>query len=428
MDPSAGLHDARKQIYFLPGSNDNIAFQTKSPISNYADVQHGTIDVTDPLADILLDTSTTPAILEASVIDAQRPGLTMPSAEPVLVASPTASESDSSMLAPPESNSKSSALPSKSILERAADLTIDDARGQAVPFKELYRAEPGQRRHVMIIFIRHFFCGVSPRGPVSAISTNRACLYQNCQEFLRTLIAQIPATSLPASTSIAIIGCGSHTLIPSYTELTSCPYPIYADPTTRLFNLLGMKRTLSLGWKAPDYIHHTLAAGVVKSIVQGVKRIPAGDVTKAGDLSQNGGEYLLEVEGVDTRSTQEEHGHNEKGNTGLKVKVAFCHRMRNSRDHTEIPRLIELLGLSDNNERSRRPSSRLDRRWTSGETIGNLARSLSNRRQSWLERRNSSSLSRTRKRDRSESSNAGDTARRSPERIETVREDVRIRK
>ena len=189
-----------------------------------------------------------------------------------------------------------------------------------------------------------------------------------------------------------------------------------------------MQRSLSLGWSAPNYIHHTLAAGVVKSIVQGVKRIPAGDVTKAGDLNQNGGEYLFEVEGADTRTRKQEPGNEAKGNAGLKVKVTFCHRMRNTRDHTEIPQLVKLLGSSDSEERSHRSASRLERRWTSGGTIGNLARSLSNRRQSWLERRNSSSWSRTRKRDRSESSSRGDIGRRrSPERFEPVREDVRSR-
>ena len=189
-----------------------------------------------------------------------------------------------------------------------------------------------------------------------------------------------------------------------------------------------MQRSLSLGWNSPNYIHHTLAAGMVKSIVQGVKRIPAGDVTKAGGLSQNGGEFLFEVEGADTRSKKQEAGKGAKGNKGLKVKVSFCHRMRNTRDHTEIPQLVKLLDSSEVDERSHRPRVRLERRWTSGGAMENLARSLSNKGQRWLERRNSSSWSRTRRRDRSESSNRGDTGRRrSPDRFETVREDVRSR-
>ena len=192
-------------------------------------------------------------------------------------------------------------------------------------------------------------------------------------------MSQIPPTSLPANTSIAFIGCGSHTLIQSYTELTSCPYPIYADPTKRLFDVLGMQRSLSLGWSAPDYIQHTLAAGMMKSIVQGMKRIPAGDVTKAGDLSQNGGEYLFETEGADTKGKKQELRNGSTGNAGLKVKVTFCHRMRNTRDHTEMPQLVRLLGSSEADERIHRPTSRIERRWISGGTIGNLTRSLSNK-------------------------------------------------
>lgn len=186
-----------------------------------------------------------------------------------------------------------------------------------------------------------------------------------------------------------------------------------------------MQRSLSLGWNAPNYIQHTLAAGVVKSIVQGVKRIPAGDVMKAGDLSQNGGEYLFEVEGGDTRSTHREAWSKIKGNAGLNVQVTFCHRMRNTRDHTEIPRLVELLGSSDSDERSRRPPSRPGRRWTSGGAIGNLARSLSNRSQNWLGRPSSSSWSSTRKHDRSRSGNVADTGNKNAEMIQTVQEDVK---
>ena len=147
---------------------------------------------------------------------------------------------------------------------------------------------------------------------------------------------------------------------------------------------------------------------------------------KAGDLSQNGGEYLFEVEGVETASQKEGRVHQPKGNEGLKVRVTFCHRMRNTRDHTEIPQLAGLLGSPESNDRSRKPTSRLERRWTSGGPIGNLARSLSNKSQSWLERRNSSSWSGKRRRDRRKSSSQGDTGRRrSPDRFETVREDVR---
>jgi hypothetical protein len=151
------LQDARKQRYFLPLSDGNKPSQIKSQILYNPGVHNGTIFVTDLHAESPLDSSTT----YPSVIDKQREEFPMPPTEPVLVASPTASNSDSSTPALPEPGKKSSALPSRSTLDKAAHLTVDDAQGQAIPFSELYRADPGQRRRVMIIFIRHFFCGVS---------------------------------------------------------------------------------------------------------------------------------------------------------------------------------------------------------------------------------------------------------------------------
>ena len=194
--------------------------------------------------------------------------------------------------------------------------------------------------------------------------------------------------------------------------------------------MLGMRRNLSLGWKSPQYIQHTLLAGVGKSIFQGLKRIGEGDVTKAGGLSQNGGEFLFEVEGANLSYTSPEgNAKTATGNVGMKkVQVTFCHRMQNTRDHTEVSVLAKSLLVSEDEERSRR-SPRLDRRRTTSNGIAGLARSLSNRGQRFLERRNSSSWSRTRRRSRSRNAGVlGEEQRsQSPERFETVREEIRSR-
>lgn len=55
----------------------------------------------------------------------------------------------------------STALPSESTLERIADLPVFDVDGKTVPFKSLYWSNGNESKKVMIIFIRHFFCGVS---------------------------------------------------------------------------------------------------------------------------------------------------------------------------------------------------------------------------------------------------------------------------
>lgn len=165
-----------------------------------------------------------------------------------------------------------------------------------------------------------------------------------------------------------------------YVEATSCPFPIYADPTKRLYSLLGMARTLSLGSTDPAYIHQTILSGMVKSIVQGLGRMGKGDVFKAGDMRQVGGEFVFE-----------------------NGKVTWCHRMRNTRDHAEAPKMKRVLGLGDDG--NDRPTPK--RRWT---TI--LTRLGSTRRPSWNDRK--SSFGGRRKRSQSSSSNG------SPRRANTM--------
>src|SRR5205809_3267429 len=81
-----------------------------------------------------------------------------------------------------------------------------------------------------------------------------------------------------------------------------------------------MSRTLSLGSKKPDYMRNSMIAGVFKSVVQGLRS--GTGAMKGGDIRQVGGEFMFD-EG----------------------KVAWCHRMKNTRDHSEIPELRRVLGL-----------------------------------------------------------------------------------
>lgn len=115
-----------------------------------------------------------------------------------------------------------------------------------------------------------------------------------------------------------------------------------------------MARTWSLGNKGPDYIQHTIVSGVVKSIAQGLKRIGSGDVLQAGDYKQVGGEFLFEVTGGGTRL-----GDCKRGNRALKrLRVRWCHRMQNTRDHAELPELKSVLGLLETvDEEERRPKA-----------------------------------------------------------------------
>lgn len=172
------------------------------------------------------------------------------------------------------------------------------------------------------------------------------------------------------STFIAVIGCGAPELIDMYVKETGCPFPVYADPTQRLYSKLGMIRTLSPG-ERPAYMQNkSMASTVVSGVLQGLKQVKTGLVLKMGDQRQVGGEFLFEPASasLDTpvsspiaeveKSPLELDGDLEgrapapgattttaNGRPVEEKRITWCHRMRTTRDHVEVPELMEVLGL-----------------------------------------------------------------------------------
>ncbi|RMZ70358.1 TSA antioxidant enzyme-domain-containing [Pyrenophora seminiperda CCB06] len=193
-------------------------------------------------------------------------------------------------------------IPTEKDLSAVGDLLILDAQGKSTPFKDIYQA-PHVASRQLIIFIRHFFCG-------------------NCQEYIRTLASSIKPDDLlklPTPTSITVIGCGRPDLIPMYIETTGCPFPIYAEPTRKLYDHLGMTRTLTLGSK-PQYMQTHVLINSVQSIFQGLST--GRKALKGGDFKQVGGEFLFE-----------------------KGECTWAHRMKTTRGHAEVSELRNLIGL-----------------------------------------------------------------------------------
>ena len=146
-----------------------------------------------------------------------------------------------------------------------------------------------------------------------------------------------------------------------------------------------MKSSLSLGSRDPEYIRHSIVAGIGKSIVQGLRRIPSGDVMSAGDMRLNGGEFLFEAEGGDRAALPEA-----TGQAGFKsVEVNWHHVMDNTRDHVEISDLRRVLKIPEGNGIFRRP---FRRHWSAA----GITRSISLRRRDPTERTASRSVSRPR--------------------------------
>ncbi|RFU81194.1 fmhp [Trichoderma arundinaceum] len=248
-------------------------------------------------------------------------------------------------------------LPSAEVQKMIEEYIVLDRHGKSRTFKSLYMGENKARR-VLVIFIRHFFCG-------------------NCQEYLRTLSEAITPDALlrlPISTFITVVGCGDPALIDMYAKETGCPFPIYTDPTRSLFDALGMVKTLTMGNK-PAYAKKSTSRGIFDSIVQGLKQVPKGLALKSGDHRQVGGEFLFEPFHIATPiSTPREEQHpkfelsEQPENSSKKVeeeraeekKITWCHRMKTTRDHVEMPELLEVLGLDS---ATHKPSIKDERRW-----------------------------------------------------------------
>ena len=144
-----------------------------------------------------------------------------------------------------------------------------------------------------------------------------------CQDYIRAITSSITPedlSALPVQTSITIIGCGSPDLINHYASVTECHFPIYADPTRKLYDVLGMTSTLFGGSNQPEYQKRGILGMTVESIYQGLST--GTGALKGGNFSQNGGEFLFE-----------------------NGKVTWCHRMKNTRDHTEVVDLQKIIGM-----------------------------------------------------------------------------------
>ncbi|KAI5811379.1 AhpC/TSA antioxidant enzyme-domain-containing protein [Peziza echinospora] len=213
----------------------------------------------------------------------------------------------------PSTAAPSENRPTAADLATAGQIPIFDAAGRELPFHALYEVKKTEddgtviesSSITMVVFIRHFYCST-------------------CQAYISALTESITPQSLTISVprkKIFVVGCGSHTLIKNYISETRCPFPIYAEPTQRLHTILGMSRTLAIGEK-PKYLEGKGVLGMVKKgVAQG---LTWGGAFKGGDIQQVGGEFLF-VDG----------------------DCVWCHRMKTTRDHTEIGEFRKAIGIDD---------------------------------------------------------------------------------
>jgi len=106
---------------------------------------------------------------------------------------------------------------------------------------------------------------------------------------------------------------------------TNCTFPLYTDPSQELYKALELARTLQLGNKKPEYIKQSMFLNAMSSVFDGIKS--GSKAVKGGDWWQVGGEFLFVRDG-----------------DGWKVE--WCHRMKMTRDHTEMAELRKVVGVT----------------------------------------------------------------------------------
>lgn len=94
-----------------------------------------------------------------------------------------------------------------------------------------------------------------------------------------------------------------------------------------------MMNSIDMGKKRPKYMEgSSMFAASMRSVMQGLTWNSGKGGLKGGNFSQNGGEFLFVKKG----------GGNAIENWGTE----FVHRMRNTRDHSEVDELGRVLGMS----------------------------------------------------------------------------------
>lgn len=129
------------------------------------------------------------------------------------------------------------------------------------------------------------------------------------------------------NTEIVIIGHGDYRTVDMYRIDTGCEFPIYTDPSEELYKTLGMIRTWEEG-PPSRYVPISSFQNAWLSMKNAFWKLLEGyPVWNWGTTNQQGGEFLFVGAGDDKQ-------------------VTWCHRMRNSRDHTDTDEILEALGLN----------------------------------------------------------------------------------
>ncbi|KAH8992980.1 AhpC/TSA antioxidant enzyme-domain-containing protein [Lactarius akahatsu] len=188
-------------------------------------------------------------------------------------------------------------------LETATDIHVFDKKGGKVRFGDIFNDQK-----TIVVFIRHFFCGVRCCQYVSQLATVRADALEE------------------ASTKIVVVGCGDWSLIEGYQKNAGFKGELYANPDRKLYDTLGLVSNLQTtpkGEERRSYLTRSLLSGTLWSIWRGPLKNPL-NVGKQGNISQNGGDFVF----------------------GPGASCSYSSRMKHTEDHVEVSELMKAAGVS----------------------------------------------------------------------------------
>ncbi|KAL0956372.1 hypothetical protein HGRIS_002519 [Hohenbuehelia grisea] len=190
-------------------------------------------------------------------------------------------------------------LPNQLQIESAALVPVIDENGQRIPFGDLWK-----RQKTIAIFIRHFWCPL-------------------CQDYMYSITRSVsPDVLKRAGIKLVIISNGSHKMIKSYRKIFHTPFSVYTDPSHRLYDAFGMKFEHADEGVPGSYVRHGLMGGIAM-VVGNALRVGMPIWENGGDIKRLGGEFIL----------------------GPGLTCSFAHRMKTTRSHMPIIRLIKEAGV-----------------------------------------------------------------------------------
>ncbi|KAF4457203.1 hypothetical protein F53441_767 [Fusarium austroafricanum] len=171
-------------------------------------------------------------------------------------------------------------LPTAGSLKIADEIEVFDGKGEKHTFKSIYSG-PGRSRRVLVVFVRHFFC-------CSCVSYTSFLAQNATPEKLKEI-----------DTEIVIIGHGVIGQVEMYRIDTGCEYPIYTDPSEKLYKTLGMIETSEEG-PPNKYIPYSSLWVIWLSMKGAFWKWMAGyPLWNWGTTHQQGGEFMFVGEGED---------------------------------------------------------------------------------------------------------------------------------